>query len=293
MKMRVTGAAALALATFTSASVLAQEAAAPTPTPEETGWLATKNFSSTIYLTTDYMFRGISNSDGPAIQGSIDYSYNGFYVGAWASNTEFSDGNFEIDYYGGYKWTWSDISFNLGGLYYTYPGEHDKYSEGYDPGSVLKPDAWYGEITVGASYTFTSVALAPSIGVTYNYSPDFFGSDGDGHAVQGTFGLSLPYGLSLYGNVGYQDVAGDKTTGNAARNAGLWTSKHNGYDYVWYGVGVNKTIKGFKLDLGYYGTDESKSLEAAYPNAPLAADGDKNFHHLIEGRVVFTVSRSF
>ena len=69
--------------------------------------------------------------------------------------------------------------------------------------------------------------------------------------------------------------------------------QRNGYDYVYFGVGVNKTIKGFKLDIGYYGTDQSKSLELLYPNAPLVIDPGKNFHDLIDNRVVFTISRSF
>lgn len=269
------------------------EAAAAPAAPVETGPFATQNFSSTIYLTTNYIFRGISNSDGPAIQGSLDWTYDGFYVGAWASNTEFSDSHFEIDYYGGYRWTWNDIALNLGGIYYTYPGENGRNSVGFDLGSPINPDAWYGELTTGASYTFKS-QLAPSIGVTYNYSPDAFGSDGASHAIQGNFGLSLPYDIAFYANVGWQTTAGDKSIGDAAKAIGLWpVNAKNGYDYVYFGVGVNKTIKGFKLDIGYYGTDQSKSLELLYPNAPLAIDPGKNFHDLIDNRVVFTISRSF
>jgi uncharacterized protein (TIGR02001 family) len=292
MNKRVSGAVALAFATLTSASVLAQEAATA-PAPEETGLLAAKNFSTTIWLTTDYMFRGISNSDGPAIQGSLDWTYNGFYLGAWASNTEFSDSNFEIDYYGGYKWTWADIGFNVGGIYYTYPGEHKHLSEGFDPGSVLGPDADYFEALIGASYTFTNAPLAPSIGIQYNYSPDSFGSEGDAHAVQGSLGFTLPYEIGLYGNIGYQEIAGDEITGKAARNAGLWapTPYHNGYDYVYFAVGLNKTLKGFKFDISYQGTDEPRVLKDAYADVVLPGGG--NPRDLIEGRVVFQVSRSF
>lgn len=50
-------------------------------TKAESGPFASQNFSSTIYLMNDYRFRGISNSDGPAIQGSLDWTYNGFYLG--------------------------------------------------------------------------------------------------------------------------------------------------------------------------------------------------------------------
>jgi hypothetical protein len=48
-------------------AVLATLAAVPAHAEEESGPFAVQNFSSTIYLTNQYMFRGISNSDGPAI----------------------------------------------------------------------------------------------------------------------------------------------------------------------------------------------------------------------------------
>ncbi|MGH8596616.1 MAG: TorF family putative porin, partial [Gammaproteobacteria bacterium] len=158
MKRLLTSATAMAFAAL-SAGALCEEAAAP----EETGPFASGNFSSTIYLTNEYMFRGISNSDGPAIQGSVDWTYNGFFVGAWASNTEFSDANFEIDYYGGYRWNWGDLGLTVQGIYYTYPSEDESGTEGLDPIGV---EADYGELNVGASYVFPG-ELAPSIGANY------------------------------------------------------------------------------------------------------------------------------
>lgn len=67
-------------------------------------------------LTTDYVFRGISNTDGdPAIQGSLDYEHDtGFYAGVWASSVKFrenagaaavdtvQEATIEIDYYAGF-----------------------------------------------------------------------------------------------------------------------------------------------------------------------------------------------
>jgi len=97
------------------------------------GLLAPENFSAKVALTSDYRVRGISNSDGPAIQGSLDWSYKGFFLGAWASNTEFSDANIEIDYYGGYGWAWAGVDFTVQGIYYTFPGEDSTLSEGLHP----------------------------------------------------------------------------------------------------------------------------------------------------------------
>jgi uncharacterized protein (TIGR02001 family) len=271
-KIFATGVATLALAAF-SLNALSEEAAAP----EETGPFASGNFSSTIWLTNNYMFRGISNSDGPAIQGSVDWGYSGFFVGAWASNTELSDDNFEIDYYGGYRWSWSGLDFVLQGIYYTYPGESENFSDGLDPGFGVETD--YGEVNVGVSHVFEG-QLAPSIGANYWFSPDAFGEDGNNHTVQGTFGLTLPAEIGFYANVGYSDFEGDQSSGAIG-----------GYDYAYFSVGINKSFKGFKFDIGYHGTDESSDLEAFYADAPIP--GGENFRDLIEGEVVFTVSRTF
>jgi len=49
------------------------------------------------------MFRGISFSNKiPAIQGSIDYIYNGWFAGDRATNYAGPNDNIEIDFYGGY-----------------------------------------------------------------------------------------------------------------------------------------------------------------------------------------------
>lgn len=280
MKIFATGVAALALAAF-SASVLSDEAAAP----EETGPFASGNFSSTLYLTNEYMFRGISNSDGPAVQGSMDWTYNGLFLGAWGSNTEFSDANIELDYYGGYRWSFSGIDMTLQGIYYTYPSEDDNDTEGLDPSGGIEAD--YFEVNLGASHTFQG-QLAPAISANYYYSPDTFGEDGDSHTVQGGFGLTLPSEIGFYANVGWNDTEGDRSSGSGAPGALLIPL--DGFEYVYFSVGVNKVLKGFKFDIGYHGTDESDSLKNFYgPAAPPF----ENFRELIEGELVFTVSRSF
>jgi len=44
--------------------------------------------TANVGLTSDYIFRGISQTSGnPAIQGGIDYAHSsGFYAGVWGSN---------------------------------------------------------------------------------------------------------------------------------------------------------------------------------------------------------------
>ncbi len=251
---------------------------------EETGPFASQNCTSTVFLTTDYRFRGISNTDGPAIQGSIDWTYNGLYLGVWASNTELSDANIEIDYYGGYRYTWSGITFDVTGLYYHYPGEDENNFDEFDPFAGQEID--YAEAHVGASYTF-DLDFSPSVAAHYYWSPDFLIEDATGHYVQGNVGVTVPLGFSstglgVYGIVGYQDVEGDKSSGALG-----------GYHYVWWQTGANVTVKGFKLDLSYIDVEESTALKAFLSPTTLPDGRIADFSELTDGTVLFTVSRTF
>ncbi len=87
------------------------------------------SFSASVTLTTDYVWRGISQSDGDlAIQGSFEIDTKGFYVGTWGSNVDFSeasvdDADLELDIYLGYRRdVGENCSFDVGLLEYAYPG---------------------------------------------------------------------------------------------------------------------------------------------------------------------------
>jgi uncharacterized protein (TIGR02001 family) len=231
---------------------------------EKGGILDPGNFSATTTFATDYVFRGISQTnEDPAIQGSLDYAHPvGFYVGLWGSNVDesISKGNIELDFYAGYgRELFNNFSFDLSIIYYLYPGSGDGH----------EPD--YVEGHLGLSYALSSLPLAPTMGVGYYYSPDFFGEDGDGHYVNGKLELSLPYGFGLAGELGYQWVEGDKLTGH-----GLGEGGEDGFDYAHWRVGLSKELLGFNLDLSYHNTSEEDLLGEI---------GDE--------RLVFMISRSF
>lgn len=73
-----------------------------------------KNFSGNIAMVSDYVARGISQTNGdPALQGNIDYGYNGFGVGVWGSNVDFgsaADADVELDYYTYYTYELGNTS---------------------------------------------------------------------------------------------------------------------------------------------------------------------------------------
>jgi len=131
-------AAALA-ASFLAPAAFAEEAAGP------------HSFSGNFTISTDYMFRGISQTQNkPAVQGGLDYAHeSGLYAGVWGSNVKWVDtGNYkdnnslELDLYGGYKNTLGPISYDLGMIRYYYPGDYVNNSTSPDTTEVYVGLGW-------------------------------------------------------------------------------------------------------------------------------------------------------
>lgn len=183
--------------------------------------------TASVSMTTDYVFRGVTQTDnGPAIQGSFDWSNDMWYAGAWASNVDdFSaDASMELDLYVGITPTTGPVNWDLALVGYFYPGAADDAGE-FD----------YYEGIVGAS---TDLTEQFSVGAQLAYSPEFFGDTGEGlyYELNGTFAASEA--LSFSGAFGTQDV---DTTG----------------DYDTWNLGGSLAMHGFTFDLRYHDTDIS------------------------------------
>ncbi|WP_339630367.1 TorF family putative porin [uncultured Sneathiella sp.] len=209
---------ALGLTTMAHAAPLVEESDVP------------GEFSANIGFTTDYTFRGISQTDNePAVQGGFDYTYDFGPVavsgGVWASNVKFTDATVEIDYYVGVGGAVDDFSWDVSAIYYSYPGAS----------SSLNYDFFEIAPSVGYDFGFASV----SAGI--NYSPDYFGSSGDAFYYSG--GVDIPLGeyFTLSGTIGYQTI-----DDNAA-----WGTD----DYMDYGVSLSTEIAGFGVSAGWTDTD--------------------------------------
>ena len=79
--------------------------------------------SANVSFATDYIWRGMTQSDGPAISGGFDYETDGgFYAGIRGSNVNFNDGaGSELDYYFGYGFEVGGIGVDLGYVAFDYP----------------------------------------------------------------------------------------------------------------------------------------------------------------------------
>lgn len=218
------------------------------------------SFSGSVAVTTDYVFRGASQTDqNPAVQGSIGWStdFNAgeqpitLALGIWGSNVDFNDGDeatVEIDYTAGLSTEFAGFSFGATYLYYSYPGAADRLN--YDYSEV--------GLTVGKDLDF--VALTGS----FYWSPDFFGSTGDAYYYGLDAKVPLPFKFAATGHIGTQRFD----------RSGL-------DDYVDWSVGLTRPVMGIDLSLTYYDTDVKDGGFCGASN------------DLCDSRVVFTIAKSF
>ncbi|WP_299980481.1 TorF family putative porin [uncultured Pseudoteredinibacter sp.] len=212
--------------------------------------------SANVALTSDYKFRGISQTDtSPAIQGGFDVNFeNGVYVGTWGSNVDFAN-SLELDYYIGYSTDLNeDVSIDVGYLYYDYPGtpDVDDYAEVY--GSVS-----FKDFTLGV-----------------NYSDDYYLETGKLIYIYGGYEFALPEDFSVAIHYGFSDL--DRSTQNAAPGENAFLT--GGADsYADYNITLNKSYGGVDFSLGYYDTDLNKAE---------CFDNDS----LCDGSFIFTIAKS-
>lgn len=192
---------------------------------------AQPSITGNVALTTDYAFRGVSQTDeSPAVQGGFDFSSGGFYAGTWASNINFGTGgsNLELDVYGGYKIPVGPVTFDVGAIGYLYPGASDDAAE---------LDYW--EIYVKPSF---AVSDKFTIGGQIAYSPEFTGESGDGWYYEANATFVATDMLSFSGAVGHQSVD----------LPGFFAGED---EYTTWNLGGTLTWSGLGFDLRYVGTD--------------------------------------
>ncbi|MBL8552031.1 MAG: hypothetical protein JNJ73_18740 [Hyphomonadaceae bacterium] len=221
---------------------------------------AEASFSGNVALTSDYVFRGVSQSDSDiAIQGGLDYSNGIFYAGTWGSSIDLGyDGTIELDVYGGVKPTLGPVTFDLGVIGYFYPGTDD---DTFDANMV--------EFKAGAS-----IAPAENIalGAAVYYSPDLTFTPGFDDAT-GVY-------VELNGAVTFSDMfAASAAVGNQSVDVDNYFGP--GEDsYTTWNIGGTLSVYGFGVDLRYFDTD----IDPAF----VGPSGDETS----DGRVVLTLKRA-
>ena len=242
---------------------LAQAAAAQ---PEHT-------FTGNLSLASEYRYRGIAQTNAkPALQGGFDYAHaSGLYAGTWASNVSWlSDGgagrvsnSLEWDLYGGYKGTAGPIGYDVGLLYYYYPGTY--------PSGFTSPNTT--ELYVAGTWQTLTLKYSHALSNLFGFAD----SKGAGYLdLTGTFDVGS--GVTPTAHVGRQSVPAGSVNGVQVRSG-------SDCSYNDWKLGATKEMSGLTWGAAYYGTDAKGSAGQCYRNA---------FNRdLGKGTVVLSVAKTF
>ncbi len=158
--------------------------------------------SGNLALTTDYVFRGLSQTWGePAIQGGLEGTLeHGLYAGVWGSNISgksYSGGSLELDLYGGWKGELGGFGLQLGAVGYLYPGTDFDFDT---VELVAGLSRWGAEIK--GSWSATDYF---GLDRTLGYRD---GSDGTLY-LEVNYGRAFDWGLTLGLHAGWSDLPSD------------------------------------------------------------------------------------
>jgi len=230
---------------------------------------ATHSLSANLTLASEYLYRGISQTNGrPALQGGFDYSHaSGLYAGVWGSNVSWlADATagvsapLELDVYGGYKGQFGGaFSHDIGVLTYNYPGS-------YPAGHV---DADTTEVYGALGWQWLSLKYSHVV------SSHVFGfTSSSGGKTRGSGYLDLSASHDLGNGWGINAHAGhQRIKGNAAAS------------YSDYRLGLTKDVGFGNLGLHYSSTTAKGEVGEPYRNA-LGRD-------LGQERLVLSFSKTF
>ncbi len=196
--------------------------------------------TATVSLTTDYLFDGVSQTQGdPALQGSIDYAHeDGWYAGVWASNVNYAlspDYRAEVDYYIGYAGEKDGIGYDISWLRYTYPGLTDA------------ADVDYNEVRLALSKRNTTLTMWRS--------GDYANSGTHSFIWKINHDIELNKGVTMH-------LEYDQT--QTKDNIGALP---NGEDRVsHYRIGFSRDFSGTTLDISYHNhSEDSAAFHVAQP----------------------------
>lgn len=178
---------------------------------------AAGSFGGHVAATTDYVFRGVSQTRGaPAAQGDLHYqTAGGWFAGVWASTVDLNPGEGatqELNLYGGRGWPVSgDWNARIIVVDYIYPNDNRQFS--YDYFELIASIAWLDRIVA-------SVAWSPD---TSRFSYAYGGAVRDRQAWTGEVVGRWPLkgALAATGSAGYYDLSDLFDAGYAYGSAGL------------------------------------------------------------------------
>ena len=192
------------------------------PTAAGADWL-----SGNAGLASDTLFRGLDQTNTPALQGGLDYARDdGYYAGGWASNNRSAGSGGELDLYGGASKPLTLLGelaahLDLGAIGYLYSGERSPALGG---GSQDFAEVYAG---LGAGPASFKVYV----------TPDYAGRDAPGFYLQGTLKYPLGRGYTLRGSLGWS------LGGGVDRQISYLTADGRGRPYLDYAARLDKSLR--------------------------------------------------
>lgn len=235
MRTSIPGLFGLAVLLSTAAPAMAQDTAPP----------KAFTISGNAQLTSDYRFRGLTQSDeDPALQGSLTVTHeSGFYVGTFASTIDDKVslpgyGGAEVDLYAGYGKSFANgLGVDAGLLYYYYPdGANGAKTDFFEPYAAL---------------TYTIGPVSAKLGAAYAWSGQK-GLIGKKDNIYGYLDLSAAIPstpLTVKGHVGYSDGS-----------LGFANLDPLDDSYIDWSIGVEGNGGPFRVGVSYVDTDVNKAF---------------------------------
>jgi uncharacterized protein (TIGR02001 family) len=281
------------------ATPLTAVAADAAPTPEH-------SFSYNVGVTSNYIFRGISQTHGkPALQGGVDYAHSsGLYAGVWASNITWvkqylDSGSTEIDVYGGFKNSFADDwTYDVGLIHYHYAGSGSStrnnaavFSRLADPNTT--------EVYGAIGWKWLTLKYSHAISENFigwvpinraGYLPNKESNGSNYLELNAAYDLGDGWGIS--GHIGHQKV----------KNVGQGPAGLNDADYTDWNIGVTKDVGFGVVGLLYSDTDTNGSCKSATggtnaycwgKNMNSTTGGQHNFRDESKGQLVLSFKKTF
>lgn len=214
----------------TAPIALAAITAALVATPS--GVAHAQQWHGAVAVTTDYVFRGVSQTQGDgALQADLHYQgRNGWFAGAWTSTIDpgyAGPGRLELDLYAGWNWQpATDWTARLAYVRYLHPDATG--ATDYDYGELSARLAWRDRVVA-------VVAWAPDM---VRYSPDDYDRTGRAQAYE--LALRQPLGSRLAATLGLG-----------------WYDGYYGIDYGAWNLGLGGSLGPIELELARFGNDDT------------------------------------
>lgn len=186
------------------------------------------DFSGYVTLTTDYVKRGVTQSNGnPALQIGAEFDFDiGLFLGAWAStvnigNSPLRQRDLEVNYYAGYVFEISSAwRISATAVAYDYPGQSGNVDYGYE------------EYSLGGNFD-------DRVWLEFAYSPDLYNTGLSTINIDLFAAWPVNNIWAIGGGAGYYD-----------------TSNLTGSAYQYWQLGITASLSWADIDFRFHDTDK-------------------------------------